>query len=247
MNPHKTLNIKNKFALVVTLFCITPMAFADGAYVKLEVGRAYANSAGFVDRNGANSADCSICNSGSTQIDHLDNSPFAAIGIGYRWNENIRFDVMLSRRGNNLNHFDPKNGVNNKYHSSIESNSLMLSGYYDFRSQANAFRPYLGAGGGVTNNKMSNVTQNILGYGPNAFEVDPGGQTMNFSWQIMLGTEYQFNNNWSADFGYRYFDGGKLRTDSGQTVTNFAGNSISGGIVGHLRTNELVLSLRRSF
>lgn len=237
------------FSLLIAAFQISGFdrAYAgdSGYYLRIDGGYAFPGSAGFEDRG--DFTDCSICSSGATVIDDLEASPLFGVGLGYRWSSTLRSDLTYSYRENNLNHFDPVNGINNTYQSNIRSHTLMVSGYYDFIGVSERMTPFVGAGVGVTHSSMSPVTQAPAGYGPSAREVDPGGTKIDFSWQVTGGFDYALSERLSVGVAYRFFDGGKLRTQRGMTTTNFLGDYISAGIKGHLTTQDVLVSLRVNF
>lgn len=93
-------------------------------------------------------------------------------------------------------------GVNFNGKLKVESQSLMLNGYYDIDT-GTKFTPYVGAGIGYAKIKGS---LSVLG-------ISESIDDNNFAWQIGAGASYALTNNVSVDAGYRYVDYGDFTED----------------------------------
>lgn len=80
----------------------------------------------------------------------------------------------------------------------IESQSLMINGYYDIDT-GSKLTPYVGAGIGYAKIKGK---LSVLGESP--YSEDDN----NFAWQVGAGVGYALNDKVSLDAGYRYVDYG---------------------------------------
>lgn len=223
-------------------------ASAGSAYLNLEAGLAWTQDAGLRDRSGYLDDSCLICVPGD--VDQLDDGVLAGIGLGYRVNDAFRVDLAYTHRGQN--DLDGQDSIGANYHSDIKSDAVMVSGYYDLPFAVGPLKPYVGAGIGWARNRMSSIRQDWnLAPDVQGTQRDPGGSASGFAWQVMLGLTYQINTAWSADIGYRHFDGGDLETNRGMSEVSHVGIPTyqyeSGGVDGQFRTNELSLTLRYAF
>ncbi len=86
-----------------------------------------------------------------------------------------------------------------------KTNSLGLFGnaFYDFNA-GGSFQPYVGAGLGLSRNKVD--------YRPSNIDVGQGKQTK-FAYQLTAGATYKVSDNFELFGQYRYRDNGKTRID----------------------------------
>lgn len=104
-----------------------------------------------------------------------------------------------------------------------------LFGNVIFRYPGEWIRPYFGAGIGWSWIKLS----------PNElFTADTGigsESDNNWAWQLMLGVNFAFQKNWSADIGYRYFnaDNFTLKIDATNVDAKYSSSIITAGVNYH--------------
>ena len=116
----------------------------------------------------------------------------AAMGHDYG---NIRAEGELAFRTNSIDDLSflgfilPAEG-------NVSSLSIMVNGYYDFRSANSALIPYLGAGLG-----FANVTVDASTFGIQLLD----DNALVFAYQLMAGFAYDINPTTALTFGYRYF------------------------------------------
>jgi opacity protein-like surface antigen len=142
-----------------------------------------------------------------------DNSAFfAGLGIGYRFNNWLRFDVTGEYRGSSsigVNDivFNPfiNDFQSNTYKANLSSLVTLFNGYIDLGTW-NCLTPYIGAGIGFTQNRISGLTDQgsvagfpTLGYANN-------GTKTNVAWALMAGVGYEVNKNLTLELGYRYLN-----------------------------------------
>lgn len=84
----------------------------------------------------------------------------------------------------------------------IESQSLMINGYYDIDT-GSKLTPYVGAGIGYAKIKGK----------ASSLEVSYSEDGNNFAWQVGAGVGYALNDKVSLDAGYRYVDYGDFTKD----------------------------------
>ena len=155
--------------------------------------------------------------------EHLGNAAVVGAGLGYRFNANVRADVMLNHT------FDARfKGVapapslataSIVDRGSFQSSTLFVNGYLDFRPVM-GFTPYVGAGIGVAHNVLSRheLTTYDAATGIETSERLAGGDSFGFAWALMAGVGYQLSSNFTLDLGYRYASLGGVKTrayDSG--------------------------------
>jgi len=118
----------------------------------------------------------------------------ADIGIGCQYTENLRADVTLGYRSKSRVE-DDFNSLDAKF----SATTLLVNAYYDI-GNFNGFTPYIGAGIGISRNKLSDVRL-------------PAGSTSgtktSFAYALHAGVSYDFTEALSVDASYRYIDLGK--------------------------------------
>lgn len=155
---------------------------------------------------------------------------FAGLGIGYRFNNWLRFDVTGEYRGSSsigVNDivYNPFNNGNqtNTYKGNLTSLVTLFNGYFDLGTW-NCLTPYIGAGIGFTQNRISGLTDQgaLLGnfVGPTLGYANTGTKT-NVAWALMAGFGYEVNKNLTLEVGYRYLNLGDAQ--SGRLVNAFTG------------------------
>ncbi len=192
--------------------------------------------------SGANPYTPSYAYAGDTITDtSMSNAWFGGVGLGCgSGSRGIRGEVMLNQtgwrnfQGNPINYtITNVNGgpgtntdIVDPIHASVKSTTLMFNGYKDLGSFG-GITPYIGAGVGVSYNKMSDVyfTDN-----PNLLNRIGGASRTSLAWSLMAGVGYQLNERAILDLGYRYMDYGKAESSR---VDN------TGAINPPLRINDL--------
>ena len=91
----------------------------------------------------------------------------------------------------------------------ISATTALLNGYFDLGSWYR-MTPYIGAGAGITNLKMSGYTSTVA---PPFGGANPNGRT-NFAWAGMAGVAFAVSSNVLVDVGYRYLSLGDAVTAS---------------------------------
>ncbi|MBD3848732.1 opacity protein-like surface antigen [Bosea sp. OAE752] len=171
-----------------------------------------------------------------------DNSTFfAGLGIGYRFNNWLRFDVTGEYRGagqigvNDIV-FNPFNNGNqtNTYKGNLTSLVTLFNGYFDLGTW-NCLTPYIGAGIGFTQNRIAGLTDQgaLFGnfVGPTLGYANTGTKT-NVAWALMAGVGYEVNKNLTLELGYRYLNLGDAQ--SGRLI-----NAFTGQIQGPLKAKDI--------
>lgn len=185
------------------------MAHLAGPYLRIDGGYS-------INSNPDGRQNAGVLSSVST-----DKGSVLGIGLGYRFNENIRADVTASYR--------PDVGVTsttaagNTASTEVSSATLMLNAYWDLITYE-GFTPYVGAGIGLAHLDTSDQTTT----GGIATEV---GQTSeNFAWALSVGSAYKFTDNTSLDVNYRYINLGDFEQDTNTTYDSLSSHEIRGGL-----------------
>jgi len=168
---------------------------------------------------------------GGTFFGKTDNAAFfAGLGIGYRFNNWLRFDVTSEYRGagqigvNDFIYNPFNNGFqSNTYKGNLTSLVTLFNGYFDLGTW-NCLTPYIGAGIGFTQNRISGLSDQgaLVGDFTGATLNTAGsGTTSGLAWALMAGLGYEVNKNLTLEVGYRYLNLGDAQ--SGRLVNAFTG------------------------
>jgi opacity protein-like surface antigen len=189
---------------------------------------------------------------GGTFFGKSDNSAFfAGLGIGYRFNNWLRFDITSEYRGStsigvNDIVFNPWINQNqtNTYKGNLTSLVTLFNGYFDLGTW-NCLTPYIGAGIGFTQNRISGLTDQgsvagfpTLGYATN-------GSKTNLAWALMAGVGYEVNKNLTLELGYRYLNLGDAQ--SGRIVNAFNGDMYAPLKAKNIDSHDFRIGMRWNF
>ncbi|OFX13728.1 MAG: hypothetical protein A2516_02645 [Alphaproteobacteria bacterium RIFOXYD12_FULL_60_8] len=164
-------------------------------------------------------------------IDDIGEGIGGDIGLGWRLGPGFRTDVTL---GMISNHGFSEAKAGTTYTGDVSNVSAMLNGYLDIPIGGNV-TPYVGFGLGPSLNTMDNVT---LSSGTTI----EGASTTTLGYQGMAGVSFKMSPTWDLDFGYRYFNGGRLASDQ-VTTGGAAIDDFDGEFIDH----QFVLGVRSSF
>jgi opacity protein-like surface antigen len=180
-----------------------------------------------------------------------DSSMLFGLGIGYKFNDWVRFDVTGEYRGKSNFHgsdnvtFNGGRGVDN-YSGSKSEWVVLTNAYVDLGTWYN-FTPYIGAGVGAANIKMTGFRDdgltNIGGVQSNSIAYAADADKWNFAWALHAGISYKVTQSMSIDFGYRYLDMGNATTGATRA---FDGSFSNGGpfTFNHVYSHDLKLGIR---
>jgi opacity protein-like surface antigen len=186
----------------------------------------------------------------------FDSSQFFGIGLGYNFNDWLRFDVTGEYRGTaNFHGSDivgpfcngsngSVNGRCTDNYTASKSELLFLGNAYVDLGTWYSITPFIGVGVGMSRNTISsfrddNPQTGTVAYGETASK-------WNFAWALHAGLAYQVSKNLTIEFAYRYVDLGDAQ--SGDLIT-FAGfNGIFNPMeFKHITSHDLKLGLRFNF
>ena len=188
----------------------------------------------------------------------IKSSPLFGLGVGYQFNNWLRFDMTAEYRGKSLfiaqDKYPGGNGTfsrasndadgtflpgTNEYTADIESWVGLWNAYADLGTYW-CFTPYVGAGIGIASVsvlglKDVNVPNGGVAYGADNTET-------NFAWAVYGGIAYDVNESVTLDLSYRYTDLGEAKSG---TVTAFDGTSSYAGVdLGSVTSHDLMLGMR---
>ncbi len=144
----------------------------------------------------------------------LDDSGIVDLGVGYKFNHYFRADVTGEYRTSahfgaiesyNQGYFNnPQDGSRSYdiYNGSIRSIVGLVNGYVDLGTWW-CLTPYVGAGVGVANNKVSSIVdQGAFG----GFGYSSSHSQTNFAWALMTGVAFNVTPSTKIELGYRYLN-----------------------------------------
>lgn len=200
-----------------------------------------------------------LINNGSGKgLGSTDDGALVGIGAGIALPMGVRGDVQFTYRwglkgSNSASNIVPKGaaGILNYSGSAktdISSFAMMANGYYDIKT-GTIFTPYLGAGIGFASNKSNDtkyaIRENIAGFDFSGTQF--GRRTTSFAWSLMAGGSVDLMQGLALDVGYRYFDGGKIKSFK-EVRDNSNGNvAVFDTLSQYVRLHELTAGLRYSF
>ncbi len=185
-------------------------------------------------------------------------------GVGYQINNWLRFDVTGEYRGGS--HFQALEQVGvppaagfaqgyqnaNFYRADASSIVGLVNGYVDIGTWYGV-TPFVGAGVGVAQNRLSGLTDNGFTYTPSVFTNGGAptggyfsdGTKTSFAWALMAGLDFNVTENLKLELGYRFLDYGKLASGASNCFNGTGANggfslANCGGSSNYLSTGNLV-------
>ncbi|MBN9452460.1 MAG: porin family protein [Bosea sp.] len=147
-----------------------------------------------------------------------DSAFFGSVGLGYRFNNWLRFDATAEYRGAASIQvtdtvFNPWANVyqNNTYKGDLASMVALFNGYIDLGTW-NCLTPYLGAGIGYASNRISGFTDEGIVGPATTLGVASTSTRSGLAWALMAGVGYEVNKNLTIEAGYRYLNLGDAQS-----------------------------------
>jgi opacity protein-like surface antigen len=195
--------------LTVLAAPMSSMAAADSFYIKGNIGIGMA-----MDTDIDN-----LPNAAGTAEMTYDNGFIGSLAAGYDFANPMRMEIELIRQKNDLEITSYDNFYGTFNEGDLKTHSFMLNGYYDVDT-GSPWKPFVGAGMGWSKLDIN----------------DPGFSSSDsddvFTYQLIGGVAYAFNDKWSVDVQYRFMGTSEATIDG----ADFNYNS-----------NDLMLGLRYSF
>ena len=183
----------------------------------------------------------------------FDSAPIFGLGIGYNFNDWLRFDLTGEYRGRANFHGSeiyagaPSNSTD-EYSGSKSEWLFLLNGYVDLGTW-NKVTPFVGAGVGMSRNTIHNFQDvcHACGGDPanNGISFASDASKWNFAWALHAGLAYKVSKNFTIEFAYRYLDMGKAETG---TFVSYDGAFVTpASTFDRLTSHDLKLGLRFNF
>lgn len=178
----------------------------------------------------------------------FDASPLFGIGIGYYYNDWLRFDVTGEYRAKANFHgsqiITSGGSTYTDEYSGSKSEWLFLFNAYVDLGTWSGFTPFVGAGIGTSRNTIHsfqdvNTVTNGVAFGDTASK-------WNLAWALHAGVSYKVTKNFAVEFAYRYVDLGNAA--SGDLYTYLGGNSTYNPMeFKRLTSHDFKIGLRMNF
>ena len=223
----------------------------SGWYLRGDIGFSNQQVGSLFNANYANFASVTNIDKG------FDAAPIFGLGVGYYFNNWLRFDVTGEYRGKaNFHGLDVGalgggNFADDRYSASKSEWTFLVNGYVDLGTWSN-LTPFVGAGIGASYNTISNFGDistclNSGGCaGAGGSDAYAGSASKwNFAWALYAGIGYKVTKDVTIEFSYRYIDLGDAQTGS---LTAFDGGTCSCAPnpteFHHLTSNDFRLGVR---
>ena len=164
---------------------------------------------------------------------------FIGGGIGYQWNNWLRFDFTADYRadvkfkavGSYVNFPNPALGRAFDLYDGDHSAVVLLANVYLDLGTWWCLTPFVGFGAGGAHHRTSALTDiglNTDGLGASAFGFANTDHTeWNFAWAAHAGLAYTVTNNFKVEFAYRYLNMGNVQTS--EVLCGASGCGTGGG------------------
>jgi opacity protein-like surface antigen len=154
----------------------------------------------------------------------FDSAPLFGLGIGYQYNNWLRFDLTGEYRGKASFHaLDSYTGGTNEYSGTKSEWLFLANGYIDLGTWWSV-TPFVGAGIGFANINIDHFRDiNVLNSGGGYAD---SGSTTNFAWALHAGLAYQVTPNFSIELAYRYLNMGDGKTGIAYNLNGTTSNSV---------------------
>ncbi|HZL31513.1 MAG TPA: outer membrane protein [Pseudolabrys sp.] len=172
----------------------------------------------------------------------FDSAPIFGVGVGYYFNDWMRFDVTGEYRGrSNFHGLENYGTFTDEYHGSKSELTFLANAYVDLGTWRN-FTPFVGAGIGVSRNSIYNFTDNNIPTNGVAFAGD--NSKWSLAWALHAGVAYKVTKNFAVEFSYRYLDLGDAVTGDIVTYDGSCPCTNNPTTFHHLSSHDFRLGLR---
>ena len=145
--------------------------------------------------------------------DGFDSAPFFGAGVGYYFNDWLRFDVTGEYRGSaNYHGYGIYPGGSDEYRARKSEWVGLVNAYADLGTWWSV-TPYVGVGVGGAYNTISSFLDINTPTGGVLSAQEKG--KFNFAWALHAGLAYKVTPGFSVELAYRYLDLGKAETGTG--------------------------------
>lgn len=166
---------------------------------------------------------------------------FVGGGVGYEWNNWLRFDVTGEYRAktqvNARGVFDTVTGNGDAYQGYIKSWIFLGNAFIDLGTW-NCFTPFVGAGIGTAYNQLANFVD--MGIGTTGAGFGRNSAEWHLAWALYAGVAYNVTKNLKIDLNYRYLNYGSV-TDTVDCIGGCIPDSYK---FSKLSSHDIMLGLR---
>ena len=177
----------------------------------------------------------------SWRIDLKDikDAPFVGFGIGYSWNNWLRFDFTGEYRADvkfkavgSYTEFCDSGRCFDAYDGDHQVSVFLVNAYLDLGTWW-CVTPFVGVGVGQAYHKISALTDVGLGLAPGGFPLSVLGYAdkdytkWNTAWAAHAGLAYNVTNNFKVELAYRYLNMGDVQT--AEIICGASGCGTGGG------------------
>lgn len=151
---------------------------------------------------------------------HFSAAPTFGVGVGFRFSEQLRFDLTGEYRGkaafSALDQFDNGGTTNTDAYDAKASEWLFLANAYYDLGLWHGMSPYVGAGFGFSRNSIYDFTgSNVIAASGNWA---PTGHDWSVAWALHAGASMRVTNNLTLDLGYSFVSLGSAKTGPYQNL-----------------------------
>ncbi len=143
------------------------------------------------------------------QHNSISDTFFIGGGVGYEWNNWLRFDVTGEYRAKSRVYAFgsyPPSGLDT-YEGHLKSWVFLANGYVDLGTW-NCFTPFVGAGIGAARNTLADFTD--INPPTGAFGIGRNPSEWNFAWALHAGVAYNVTKTFKVELAYRYLNYGSI-------------------------------------
>jgi opacity protein-like surface antigen len=163
----------------------------------------------------------------TTQFATFDSSPLFGMGVGYQWNNWLRFDVTGEYRANShfrsiqVDHSVTPVQFADEYNASKNEVLFLANAFIDLGTWW-CVTPFIGAGIGGSYNTIQSFTDigNSVGDGISSTTFADDHSKWSFAWALYAGLAYQVTPNFNVELMYRYVNLGSAQTGPAHAFDN---------------------------
>lgn len=229
---------------------------SSGIYLRGDIGVSYQQ----IDKY--ENADTRAANGSFISQTDQTTAFFGGVGIGYRFNNWFRVDGTFEYRGggsiganDRIDYTNPYTGnpgiLTNTYKGNLSSMVALFNAYVDLGTW-NCLTPYIGAGIGVAQNRITGLTDQGANWvdttGPliqPTLGTAGNGTKTGVAWALMAGVGYEVNKNLTLEVGYRYLNLGDAQ--SGPIRNAFLNESYAPLKVKSIDSHDIKIGMRWNF
>lgn len=145
----------------------------------------------------------------------MNDKSIIGAGLGYQWNDFLRFDGTVEYRGANTWTFALEDGVAapgtgfNLYSANHSAVVGLLNAYYDVGNFWGVL-PFVGAGIGYGYHMITGFHDLGAGASAGGYGIAEPQDSSTLAWALHAGMDYEVNQNLKLEMSYRYLDQGNV-------------------------------------